>query len=164
MRSFGKKFQQSYQNCILRVQVKSRGESFQKFIAVFHFFIHGQKELNFRWKIFHSPSKLSLTCRRQQLEKKISFSIKSKDYTCRGFSQSFSERLVKTAFYLFTAQLWAFDKVLTKIFYLKFLRTLGETLSDCGKKKLGGIDRNACLMCEGSFSLTKSFWKECFFL
>ena len=72
---FGKKFEQSYQNCSLRVQVKFMGESLRKYITVFHFFNHGQKNLNFLWKLFHSPSKLYLTCTRQQCDEKYVFRV-----------------------------------------------------------------------------------------
>ena len=47
-----------------------REKLFRNLFLSFIFFIHEQKNLNFRWKLFHSPSKLYPTCGRQQLEKK----------------------------------------------------------------------------------------------
>ena len=64
---------------------------------------------------------------------KFWYSNKPKTYNFRSFGKNFSERLLKTAFQLFTAQLWAFDQFLTKLLYLTILRNLGENLSDCGK-------------------------------
>ena len=42
------------------------------------------------------------------------FSNKSKNYSFRGFGKKNSERLVKTVFHLFTANLWAVDNFLMK--------------------------------------------------
>ena len=92
---------------------------------------------------------------------KICSSIISKNYTFRGFSQNFSERLVKTAFYLFTAQLWAFDKLLTKILYLITLRTSGEKLSDCGKTARGDW-QESLLHVRRKLSVSHTFLKRMF--
>ena len=50
---------------------KTLGENFPgKLLVSFNFLILGQKNLKFRWKLFHSPSQLFIMCTRQQFEQK----------------------------------------------------------------------------------------------
>ena len=161
---FGTKFQQNYQNCILRVLVKFTGETFQKFITVFHFFYSCAKKFELSMKTFPQSVKIVSYVWTATTRQKMWFSNVSNYYIFRGFSQSFSERLVKTAFYLFTANLWAFDNYSMKKLYLKILRNVGENLQTVGKKLGGGLTGEHASCAKEAFSLTYFFWKECFFL
>ena len=72
-------------------------------LVSFIFLILGQKNLKFRWKLFHSPSQLFIMCTRQKFQEKYVFHENRIFYVFRGSSQKFSERLGRVSFYLFTA-------------------------------------------------------------
>ena len=163
-RSFGKKFQQSYQNCILRVQVKIRGESFRKFITVFHFFIDGQKNLNFRWKLFHSLSKLYLTCGRQQLEKKY-VPLIYRNITLFGVSVKIFPRGSSKLHFICSQP--TYEHLINfwwKIYIYKFFGMWAKTNQTVWKKSSGRLTGEHASCAKEAFSLTYFFWKECFFL
>ena len=166
-RSFGKKFQKSYQNCILRVQVKIRGESFRKFITVFHFSIDGQKNLNFRWKLFHSPLKLYLTCGRQQLEKKY-VPLLYRKFTLFGVSVKIFPRGSSKLHFICSQH--NFEHLINfwwKNCICKFFGMWAKkTIKRFEKKARGGLIGEPASCAKEAFSLTYffekkvSFWKK----
>ena len=114
------------------------------------FFIHGQKKLNFRWKLLHSPSKLYLTCGRQQLEKKCD-ALLYRNITFFGVSVKVFPRGSSKLHFIYSQP--TFEHLINirwKICIWKFFGKWAK-IFQTGGKKLGGIDRRACFMCEGSF-------------
>ena len=62
-------------------------------------FFDEQKNLNFRWKLFHSPLKLYLTCGWQQLGKKY-VPLLYRNVTFLGFQSKFSSRVSSKLHYI----------------------------------------------------------------
>ena len=132
-RSFWKKNSAKLSKLLFTCPGDTLGENvFGSLLVCFFFLILGQKSWTFD-ETFSAVRQIFILRFHGNNSRKNCYSKKPKTYKFRGFVKSFSERLLKTAFHLFTAQLWTFDQFLTKILYLTILRTLGENLSDCGK-------------------------------
>ena len=103
---------------------------FGSLLVSYIFLILGQKKLDFRWKFFHSPSKLYLTCPRRQFNEKIVFRLNRKSLFF-GFlvKKLFREACQICILLVHSPTLsiwWSFDKN----FVCKPLQTLGEKLSN----------------------------------
>ena len=161
-RSFWKKFQQRYQNCILRIQVKIRGESFRKFITVFHFFWWAEK-FELSMKTFPQSVKTVSYVWTATTREKICSSFISKCYFFWGFSQNFFREARQSCIIFVHSQpmsIWL-------IFDEKFVFI---NSSECGRKTIKPFEKKTWqesmlhVRRKLLVSHTFFFWKECFFL
>ena len=141
-----------------------REKLFRNLLLSFIFFIHGQKKLNFRWKLFHSPSKLYLTCERQQLNKKCG-SLMYRIIIFFGVSVKVFPRGSSKLHFIYSQPTFEHLIIIRwKNCIWKFFGMWAKTFKPWEKSWGGGLTGEHASCAKEAFSLTYFFWKECFFL
>ena len=136
-----KNFQQSFQNCNLRVQVNFRGKAREEVLVFFFFLELGQTNLNFR---LTTPSKLYFRCPQQHFEEIYVFP-KNRKFTFFGVSSK---------------QFRVDCQNCLLCVHSHFLSNWKTKFSRYVRKKLGGIDGTACYMSEGNFWFERLYSKK----
>ena len=138
-----------------------REKRFRNLLLSFIFFIHGQKNLNFRWKLFHSPSKLYLTCRRQQLEKKY-VSRLNRNSTLVGVSVKIFPRGSSKLHFICSQPNFEHLLFFDENFVFKNSSDFGRKTFRLWEKSSGGLTEMPAWYAKEAFSLTNFFSKGMF--